>query len=53
MAGKLVETFFSWCGHSGKVPQTTRPAQCPKGCSPTAGWDPLPARRAPKIKRSI
>ncbi|ROP27652.1 hypothetical protein [Couchioplanes caeruleus] len=32
----LVETTFSACGHTARVPQTTAPARCPHGCDTLA-----------------
>ncbi|WP_250000269.1 hypothetical protein [Actinoplanes sp. M2I2] len=33
-ARPLVDTTFTACGHTARLPQTTRPATCPRGCDP-------------------
>lgn len=50
-AERLVQITFSWCGHTAHVPQTTEPTQCPQGCNPRGGWDPVIARRHSMLSR--
>ncbi|SNY53686.1 hypothetical protein SAMN05421748_114136 [Paractinoplanes atraurantiacus] len=41
----LVETTFAACGHTARLPQTTRPASCPTGCDSMRPDSQRPAPR--------